>query len=351
MLKRFAVAVAALLVAFGPAGAAPQDDPFNLNLTFKLPSFKARTPLLVFNGTANVPDGTILKLNLARMTEQVARQEIQPMPMGAGSGSAMVDGKKFVYETKIEGPGKYNVTISLVDDLQDRPIALELKKKVGARRQWNFEYLVWGDDLISTVSSKLPDMASLVQECREIVTKFEKACATKAEWEVNLKPLSAEGNKFQAKLDYHELKAYFPASVNNLSYTVRNVVGNAPYYTYGTDGKFSGAKDYHADNNKVKDFQGVEFDWANLKRYIENTPAMAGREFCLWIVKDLRRTGGQMRPDIQNSLKTHKTAAGVDFFQDRLSKATITELDALEAQIRGSKAPAAPPGDGGAQKQ
>ena len=350
MLKRTAVAAAALLALLAPAGAAQEDDPFGVTLTFKPPSFKTRQVSLVLNGTAALPDGTILKLNLARMTEQAIRQELQPMPVGAGSGTATVMGRKFVYSSAIPSPSKYSVQISLIEDLQDKSIAMDLKKKTGAKRQWNFEFLVWSDELIPQVSSKLPDLISLVQDCRELVNKFEKAAATKGQWEAEMKPLVAEGNKLQHKLDYHELKAFYPASVNNLSYTIRNVVGNAPYYTYGADGKFTGAKDYHADNNQVKTFQGESFDWVNLKRYVENTPAMGGREFCLWIVKDLRRTGGQMRPEIQEALKTHKAAPGVDMFQERLAKATITELDPLEVQIRGAK-PAALNSDGGAQKQ
>ncbi|MBI3857038.1 MAG: hypothetical protein HY293_15235, partial [Planctomycetes bacterium] len=153
-----------------------------------------------------------------------------------------------------------------------------------------------------------------------------------------IKPLSLEGNKFLAKLEHHDLKAYYPAAVNNLYYTIRNIVNNAPYYTYGADGKFSGAKDYHADGEKVKTYRGEEFNWDNLKRYIEDTPAIAGREFCLWIIKDLRRTAGQMRPEIQEAIKSHKAAAGVEFFQERLLKAGISDIDPLEAEIRGPKA-------------
>jgi hypothetical protein len=349
MLKRIAVAAAVLVAAFAPAGAA-QDDPFAVTLSFKVPTFKARQTQLVLSGTAALPDGTILKINMARMTEQALRTELQPMPVGAGSGTATVNGKKFVYTTAIPSPSKYSVRIGLLDDLQDRSIAVELKKKGPAKRQWDFEYLVWGDELVSQVASKLPDLIALVGDCRELVAKFEKAAATKGQWEAEMKPLVAEGNKLQQKVDYHELKAFYPASVNNLSYTIRNVVGNAPYYTYGADGKFSGAKDYHADNNQVKTFQGESFDWANLKRYVEQTPAMGGREFCLWVIKDLRRTGGQMRPEIQEAIKTHKAAPGVDMFQERLSKATITDLDPLEVQIRGAK-PSTPASDPAPQKQ
>ena len=164
-----------------------------------------------------------------------------------------------------------------------------------------------------------------------------------------MKPLVAEGHKLHAKLKNHELNAFFPAAISNLSNTIINFVGSAPYYLYGADGKFSGAKDYHMDDKKVKTFQGEEFDWPTFKRYIENTPALGGREFCLWVVKDIRRTAGQIRPVLQEVIKSRKADPGVDLFQERLMKATIAELDPLEVQIRGTK-PASPAPDGAPQK-
>jgi hypothetical protein len=341
MAKRIAVAAALALLALGPA-RAEQEDALQLSLTCKPPSFKVRRPLLVLNGTCGLPDGAYLKVNLARVTEQVLGPELSPMYIGAGNGTSTINGKKFVYDTIIDGPGKYSVTVAIIDDLQDKQLVPEIRKKAGNKRNFQFEFLVWGDDLIGTVSSKLNEMTALVNETREIVKKFERASAMKGEWDGQMKPLQNEGTKFQAKLEHHELKAYYPAAVSNMYYTIRNMVNNAPYYTFGPDGKFSGAKDYHADGEKVKTFRGEEFNWENLKRYIEDTPAIAGREFCLWIVKDLRRTAGQMRSDIQDALKTHKAAPGVEFWHERLSKAGPSDFDPLEIEIRGPKSKQGP---------
>jgi hypothetical protein len=70
---------------------------------------------------------------------------------------------------------------------------------------------------------------------------------------------------------------------------------------------------------------------------VEETGPCAGREFSLWILKDLRRTAGQMRPEIQDAIKAQKSHPGVELYADRLAKATISDLDALEAEIRGIK--------------
>jgi hypothetical protein len=343
MLKRVAVvAAAAAVLALGPGRAdSREQEELHLQVTCKPPSFKIRRPLLILNGTCPLSDGIILKVNLSRVTETVSGAAIQPTFTGAGNGTCDIEGKKFLYDAPIDGPGKYNVQISLVEDLQEKHLAAEVKKKAGTKRNWQFEFLVWGDELITQISPKLNDMHTLVTETRDLIKRFERAAASKEGWAAESKPLVAEGTKFQAKLEHHELKAFYPGAMNELFYTVRNVVNNAPYYTYGADGKFSGAKDYHADNEKVKTYRGEEFNWENLKRYVESALPVAGREFSLWVVKDIRRTGAS-RPEIVDAVKAQKAAPGVDFYQERLQKAGISDVDALEADIRGLKPDGSP---------
>jgi hypothetical protein len=336
MLTRIAVAAAAVLLALGPSAAESREqEELALSLTCKPPSFKVRRPLLVLNGTCPLPDGVVLKVNLNRVAEAASGLEIQPFYVGAGNGTAEIEGKKFIYDSTIDGPGKFNVQVSLVEDLQEKHLAAEVKKRAGGKRNFQFEFLVWGDDLIPQIAPKLNELTALVNETRELVKKFETASASEVGWAQQQKPLTAEGTKFQAKLEHHELKSYYPAAVNTLYYTIRNVVNNAPYYTFG-GGKFTGARDYHAAGEKVKTFRNEDFNWENLKRYVDEAQSIGGREFCLWILKDLRRTAGQMRNEITEAIKSQKTAAGVDGWQERLLKATITDIDPLEAEIRGS---------------
>jgi len=339
MLKRFAVAAAMAALAFGPARAESQDKPdsLQLDLTAKTPSFKVRRPNLVLNGACSLSDGVIVKVNLSKAGEAMSGNEIVPNYVGAGGGTAELVGKKFLYNTPIDGPGKFVVQISLVEELQERHLAAEIKKKAGDKKTYQREFLVWGDDLITQISPKLNELQALTTECREMVKRFERATMSKEGWGGESKPLSVDGSKLQNRLQNHELMAYYPAAVGNLFFTIRNVVNNAPYFTFGQDGKFSGASDYHADNKKVATFRNEDYNWENLKRYVEDTALIGGREFCLWIVKDLRRTGGQMRPEITEAIKSQKAHPGIDFFQDRLLKASIADIDTLEAEIRGTK--------------
>lgn len=338
MLKR---SVAAVLLALTIAGAplraeAPQDDlPITLNC--KPPSFKARKPPVTFTGSCPLSSGVIVRLSLSRVLEGLAGGQLQPLVSASGGGNTEVSEKKFNYTASVDGPGKYMVQVSIPVELQEKDLAGEVQKKTATKQAWVFEFLVWGDDLVPQLSSKMLEFLALVAECRDLLKRNEQACASEETWIASSKALVLEGSKLRSKIEKHELHAYYPAAMNNLFYTIRNVVGNAPYYTFGGDGKFSGAKDYHADSKKVSTFRNEDFSWENLKRYVEESVPCAGREFSLWIVKDLRRTAGQMRPDILDAVKAQKAAPGVDLYADRLAKATISDLDALEAEIRGVK--------------
>jgi hypothetical protein len=342
--RRVVLAAVAALCCWSSAGARQASEELPLSLTCKPPSFKTKKPTLLLNGSCPLADGIVLKMNLSRVIESLAGGELQQTYEGAGGGTVEIESKKFSYDTTIDGPAKFLATIALPVDMQDKQHAAEVKKRTANKQTWQFEFLVWGDDLVGQIGPKLTELQSVIAETRDLLKKFEAACASEQSWLAQSKELVAEANKLRSKLEKHELKAYYPAAVTNMYYTVRNIITNAPYYTF-SDGKFTGAKDYHADSKKVSTYRNEDFSWDNLKRYVEESAPCAGREFCLWIVKDLRRTAGQMRPEIQEAVKQQQKAAGVDFFADRLQKATISDLDALEAEIRGKKA-GAPPKDG-----
>src|SRR5258706_7564811 len=120
-----------------------------------------------------------------------------------------IQNKKFINVSVIDGPCKFNVQVELVEDLQERHLVAEVKKKSGNKRKWLFEYMVWNDDLVSQIAPKLPEVLALINETRELIKKFESASTSEAGWAQNSKPLVAEGTKFQAKLEHHELRSYF----------------------------------------------------------------------------------------------------------------------------------------------
>lgn len=315
---------------------APQDE-LALTLTCKPPSFKAKRPPVPFSGTCSLPNGVILRVGLSRIAESLSAGQLMPNVLAAGGGNTEIEDKKFTFSFTVDGPGKFLAQISIPVELQEKDHAAEVQKRTAKKQNWQFEYLVWGDDLVPLLSPKLLDLNALVAEVRDLLKRDEQACESEQAWAAQGKILTAEGNKLSNKISTSELKAYYPAAMDNLFYTIRSVAGNAPYYTFGPDGKFAGAKDYHANSKKVSTFRSEDFTWDNLKRYVEETLPCAGREFSLWMVKDLRRSAGQMRSEIQDAVKAQKSAPGVDIYVDRLQKATISDLDGLETDIRGAK--------------
>lgn len=342
MLRRTALLAVVTILAWGaaPAESRPQQDDVQMNLTCKVPSFKIKQPELFLNGSAALSDGIFLRFHLFRSFETLVGPQLQPAVEAIGQRTLEINGKKFVFDTVITGPGKMVARIELNEDMQEKQHAAEAKKKAAARRDWSFEFLVWGDELVPLVGNKLTELQALIQETKDILKKFEKAIGSEQTWTAEKKPLVLEGNKFLNKVEGHELKAFFPATVMALQYTLRNVVNSAPYYLFDAQGKFAGAKDYHTDGKKVLTYRGEEFNWENVRRYLEEAGAFGGREFCLWVVKDLRRTAGQVRGEVTEALSKHKAAPGVDLFWERLSKAGPSDIDALEAEVRGTKASA-----------
>src|SRR5262245_56431886 len=181
MIKRIAVAAAAALLSLGPARA--QQEESVIAVTCKTPSFKVRRPILVLNGTCTLPDGVYLKINMTHMIEQVMGPELSPMYIAGGSGNAVTNGKKFVFNTPIDGPGRFEVLIAIIDDLQEKHLVPEIRKKAGEKRNHRFEFQAWGDEMIGQASSKLNEVTALVNETRELVKKFERASMSKVGWE------------------------------------------------------------------------------------------------------------------------------------------------------------------------
>ena len=337
VLRRLVLLVSGVLLLGAPLRAQAPPDELAMTLTCKPPSFKIKHPPLAFNGTCPLPNGIILRVGLHRIQETLSGNELMPNVVMAGGSNTEIEDKKFAFSFVIDSPGKYMSEISIPAELQERDHAAEVMKRTAKKQKWQFEFLAWTDDLVPLLATKLTDLNALVTETRDYLKRCEAACISEQSWKSQAKVLTLEGSKLSNRISNHELRSFFPAAMDNLFYTMRSVTGNAPYYSFGADGKFSGAADYHADGKKVKTFKNEEFSWDNLKRYVEETLPCAGREFSLWMVKDLRRTAGEMRPEIQEAVKSQKAAPGVDVFAERIQKATIADLDLLEADIRGVK--------------
>lgn len=318
-----------LPVLLGATLALAQDS--ELSVLCKPPSAKAKAPRLRLEGAAPFPDNTVLKISLHRVFEDYGVGQIVSTTVGVGGGAVEVKGRKFLYEPAVEGPAPYSIQVTYMDELQRPAILEQLKGKV-AKRQWKFDFMAWTDDMIPLLGPRLEEIAVFQKECVDMLKRFEDATASEANWKVQAKDLTAANAKLLRKLELSEAKPYFPASLNQIFYTIRSVQGTSPYFNW-ENGKFAGGKSYHADNQEIKSHRNEPYTFPNLKKYVDESVPLAGREMGLWLVKDIKRAG-LVRPDVTDAVKKYAAHPGLAYFAERIGAATPADLEALEKDLR-----------------
>ncbi len=332
-MTRLAVLSAILL---SPALLAGAQDPklTEMTLAAKVPNPKAKRPLLIFDGGIPVPDQTVLFLSVARSQESWIAGRIEPTHINGGSSLTQVKDRKFALQTPIDGAGLFVVRVDLRDELQNPKTNDYLRKTPVNPKTWTFPFSAWGDDLPGILASALQELDVLAQDAGDMVKKYEAACKTEETWKAASKDLNGENAKLLRRCESSSLRAFYPAALNQIHYTIRNLQGNSPYFTW-VDGKFSGATSYHADQQKVKTFRSEAFTYENFKRYVSEGIVIAGREFSLWILKDYKRAGGQTSGDALSALTQMKAHEGVAEFFERLKAIkSPDEWDVLDKDIR-----------------
>lgn len=327
-----------LAVALLFSGAlSAQDGKVEMILAAKVPNPKAKRPLLQIDGAVPLPDMSVLFVSVGRSYETWVNGKLEPMLSGAGGLMAQVKERKFTLGNPIDGPGLFSVRVDLREELQNPKIIEYLKKTPVQPRSWTQLFSAWNEDLVPALVSNLQELDQLAADALEMVKRYELACAKEEVWKAQAKDLTAENGKLLKRCEQSGLKALYPAALSQIHYTVRNLQGNSPYFTFEA-GKFVGATSYHADNQKLKTFREEDFTFENFKRYCNDSVAIGGREFALWILKDFRRAGNQLHPDAADAINQMKAHAGVVEFVEVL-KALKTEEQAKQAEkeIRAAK--------------
>jgi hypothetical protein len=283
-----------------------QED-VHLTLKCRVPSMKKRRPDLVFNGTCAMSDGSILRLSLSKAEEAESDRAIVARSVDVGCGAVELSGKKFDYDTEIDGPGKYRVTVSLVPDLQEKEKIEELKRKIGSMNTWTFDFAVWDSDLVGTLAPILDELRALAAKGRDFIGKCETASKA-PQGAAQRKAILGEGKQLLSRLDSHKSKTIYPAAWSGIYFAVRAANANVA----------NGA-------------------WNPLPSGVEYSLEVGNRELCLWVLKDLRRVAGKITPELSMVLKSLSNAPGIGPWLARLEKATPAELDDLEIEIRGTK--------------
>ena len=113
----------------------------------------------------------------------------------------------------------------------------------------------------------------------------------------------------------------------------RDILSNARSFVWKA-GKFSGVAAYHNKNEPEMNFRQEDFTFSNFRRYVDEAIDISGREFALWIVKDLRRAG--RRTIHGEAVRRHAQRPGVAEYAARLGEESEA-LAQLEEDIRATR--------------
>jgi hypothetical protein len=307
---------------FGFAVAALGQDAKDCAVTF------GKETVLV-KGSVPLPDGAVLKVTLHRLTEQWVRGRLEATAQEAGGGLARIEGGKFSLESAWDGPGICAVRATLDENFQDPALRDAIKRK-GADPEWKRSGAAWDNALLPQLTAGLAEFDRTAAGALEFLRELEQATSSEDAWKVEKRTLTRKGNALLAQLEKSGTRTLFPAAHGQIRSTIGDLVSNARSFVW-KEGKFAGAAAYHNKNEPEMNFRHENFTFVNFRRYVDESIGLAGREFALWIVKDLRRAG---RRDVHGeTIRRHAGRAGVKEFAPRL-EAESEDLARLEEDIR-----------------
>jgi hypothetical protein len=287
---------------------------------------------VLVKGSVPFPDGAVLKVTLHRLTEQWVRGRLEPIPQEAGGGLARIEGGRFSLESAWEGPGICSIRATLDENFQEQALRDALQRKP-ASPEWKRSGEAWDNTILSQLAAGLAEHDRAVSSALDLLKELEQATASEDSWKVEKKALTRKGNALLAQLEKSATRTLFPAAHGQIRSTIGDLVSNARSFVW-KDGKFAGAAAYHNKNEPEMNFRHEDFTFVNFRRYVDESMGVAGREFALWIVKDLRRAG---RRDVHaEAVRRHADRRGAKEFVPRLLEES-EDLARLEEDIRGKE--------------
>jgi hypothetical protein len=312
-------------VLFFIAVTTPVQETKDCNVTV------AKETVLV-KGSVPLPDGAVLKVTLHRLTERWVAGHLEAVPQEAGGGLARIDGGRFSLESAWDGPGVCSIRATLDENFQEPALRDALKGKTAAA-EWKRSGAAWDNTLLPQLTAGLAELDRVAADALAFLRELEQATASEDLWKGEKRALTRKGNVLLAQLDKSATRTPFPAAHGQIRSTIGDLVSNARSFVW-KDGKFSGAAAYHNKNEPEMNFRHENFTFANFRRYVDESAWIAGREFALWIVKDLRRAG--RREVHREAVRRHADRPGVKEFAPRL-EAESEDLATLEEDIRGKE--------------
>jgi hypothetical protein len=299
----------------------------------KLPPASSRSPRLVFKATSPLPEDLVFLVRTVRLEERLAAGRIESSVLESPSGTATLRNGSFEYDWKFPAPHLLRLEVSAPDGLQELPMVKQLRMPE-KERTWAFEFFAWDERLLSQIGPQLVEITDLARETRDLVTRIEAACSNEELFKDRRKALIAEAERLTTRAEHFGKAGLYPAASGPVTAVARDLANSMPIFKW-EDGKFGGPIDYHTDNKKGRTHRNDPFEFETLRKYLDEAVVVAGREFDLWILWDVRRAGLQ---DLHRGIMREQAKhPGVSEFVERLQNSAGEDLGKLEPEIRAIK--------------
>ncbi len=328
------LAAAAALAAAGrafPGQDAPRKDEMELKCV-AVPS-RGRPHIRLEGQAPTLPEGARLSINLIRIEERISEGRLIVGGEFYHSEITAVDRKgRIAYSCAVGGPGYFRAVVKLSEEIQGARSLDALKKaKTLMPQEWTFDYTAWGDELAGRLSPALQEFDALAGQATALVGKYAEASAQRALWEASRNALDRESARLLNDISKSEAKSLFPAAASDITASLGTVQAASNFFTFQADGRFDKIVDYHTAGKPAVTYRQEEFNWDTVKKYLTEASEAAGREFALWVIKDIRRAG-KVSETLIRAIKNHADHPGLSLYTNRLQQGE--HLEELENLIR-----------------
>ncbi|HEV3027352.1 MAG TPA: hypothetical protein VG457_07245, partial [Planctomycetota bacterium] len=283
---------------------------------------------LRFEGRSPLPDGVAFQAVLVPTAYRLEKGRLEEEPLSKIPGSTRLEAGGFTVEWEVPPPGMATLQFRAPDDVQDIPVLSQLKT-AEAVRVWSFLAYLWDDRLLAKLEPQLAELTQLAAEMRDLVDRVEASCATMELFKTREKALLADARRMESRMNGIRTTGLFPAAARQVAYTAGDLAAAMSMFTW-RDGKFDGPSSYYTNHQRGKTFRGDLFEFDALRRYLDESVIVAGREFDLWIANDLRRS--RLRPLLIETVDRSAKRPGVAEFAERLKSGAVD--GALIGEIR-----------------
>ncbi len=294
-----------------------------------------RAELRLEGRAAGLPEGARLNLALLmRIEARVPDGRLEARSIDCDSRILEVGRhRKVAYANPACRPGPYRAVVRMLEENQ-KPRTAQVLKQAGTAmpREWTFEFAAWGDGLAGRLGPGLQEIDDLAGEARSLVEEFKKASAHRDRWGQRYRDLDREAGKLLEKVPKSEAVILYTAAAGEIVTALDAVRSNARDIKFKDDGTFDGFGGYHLRPGESPKFQGKDYGWDLVLEHLGKIPGLAGREFALWAVKDIRRAG-RVGDALAKAVQERAGHPGAAPFADPLLKGE--GLDELEKAIRG----------------